>query len=230
MNERHHAHLILCFYSALHRRPDADGRAVFRSAVKTYAEERGRRMAIRAERHGLKKNFIAYLSHSEWTASDPGFFDIQQELQEPGCIVTRVYRCPWNTVFKENGGEKCGPLYCSLIDTHIVKGFNPKLRLEVATLLYSAECCTFFWRDGDIDEGSVARIAELKDKYRKENSRPFDYHIGHLFARFRTEIMKHYGTQGDALMDEVTACFKEKFSNTEFQTILNYQKEMQKAP
>ncbi len=229
MNEKHHAFLILCFYKVLDRQFREDGKDIFRNAAKKYAEERGRRMALRAERHGLKKDYTAYLSHAEWTASDPGFFNTQQELQEPGCIVTRVYRCPWNTVFMEHGGIACGQVYCRIIDTHIVKGFNPDLRLDVGSLLYSSDCCTFYWRDGEADEQSLQRIAEITEQYKNENIMPFDYHVGHLFTSFQTEIVKRYGTQGEALIADVIKAIRDEFGDRDVETVLKYQRKMQKS-
>lgn len=222
LTEKHHAFLIGCYYRALKESFGDEGIDTFVEATKRYAEERGRRMALRAEKHGLEKNYRTYFSHGEWEATDPDLFNALEGPGENGDLTTQVYKCPWNTTFREMDLLECGDVYCTYIDRHIVKGFNPELKLDVTSLIHSSDKCMFYWRQANLDETDVRWIAEMKARYRNENLMPFDYHTGHVYRTFRLTILERFDSRGDEVVNRAATCFREAFGGEVLHAVLKY--------
>lgn len=66
----HHAMLFaLISRVVLHDSGEIDGGKLMRRAVRSYGNQRGRRMALRARANGHRLNMANYLAYSEWSTN-----------------------------------------------------------------------------------------------------------------------------------------------------------------
>jgi len=213
ITERTHGHLVGEYYKVLKEDFGELGIRVFAEATKRYGEERGKRMALRAKKHGFKLDYFAYMSHSEWEPTSNKNFDIREEFLENGDYCTYNYSCPWNDTFKEMDLIECGLEYCKYIDKALVKGFNENLELDVDSVIHNSDYCTFCWKQAKFDKETSKRINEVKKKYREENIKPFIYHIGHLHKVFKTEIINAHEKAGAYSIKRVLDKMESKFGS-----------------
>lgn len=220
--ERHHAFLIGLFYRETVRQWGKEGEAIFIEAVKEYAEQRGRRMAMRARNHGFAPDFFAYFSHGEWAPSETPILKGQSFADGTDWVILNP-ECPWLSTFQAMEEPACARVYCSLIDKHLLKGFNPSLCLEVETFLQDTDFCTFRWKQADLKERDWLGIAEIKKRYKKENVCPFEYHTGHVWKTFKEVIEKKKEVDSMRVLDRVLEEFRFVYGKESVNEILTYQ-------
>ncbi len=107
------------------------GKEVIEKSVQKYGEERGKRIAELVKSLGKEltlKNFFIYgdLDGKNTLKYKPKVVDGNFE------IVGR--KCVFCTGCKEWDKLEYGKLYCKHIDTSILKGYNPKLKIEVPSM------------------------------------------------------------------------------------------------
>lgn len=207
---RHHALLFAWMARALIARVGAEkGEAVMRQAVRRYGEERGHRMALRAEADGERLSMVNYLAYGEWSA-DAG--EIEQAIAEEGADVRMtVHRCPWHAAWVENNLMRYGRLYCLEIDEALVRGFNATLRLDVArTRPNDGESCEFVFREVD---GRGPRRGRVM---------PWAYHVGHLYKTVGKVMAQEVGTAGREVATEALEAFAERYGEEAAEVVLGY--------
>jgi hypothetical protein len=210
---RHHALLFAWMAQAVIQRTSEErGETVIRKAVRRYGEERGHRMALRAEADHKPLSMANYLAYGEWAAG-PG--ESEQALAEEGADVRMtVHRCPWHAAWAENDLLAYGRLYCLEIDEALVRGFNPALKLDVnATRPNDEEPCEFLFHD----------VAERGP--RRGRVMPWAYHLGHLYKTVGNVVIEELGTVGREAVGEALATFAERFGEDAAQVVLGYQDE-----
>ena len=145
---------------------DEAGR-IIKEAVVEYGRERGRRMAYRARENGRVLNMTTYLDCIEWQAdADEAEWVIEVKNEN---TYTKVFKCPWNTAWQESDTVNYGKYYCKYIDSALIEGFNPELKIEVkSTLSEGKDCCQFVYNEG-VREASFFKYVL-----------PWDYHVAHL--------------------------------------------------
>lgn len=220
--ERHHAFLIGLFYREMVRQWGKEGEEIFIQAVKEYAEQRGRRMAMRASNHGLELDFFAYFSHGEWAPSEPPILNGQSFADGTDWVILNP-ECPWLSTFQAMGEPACARVYCGLIDKHLLKGFNPSLSLEVETFLQDADFCTFRWKQANLADGDWGRIAEVKKQYEIENVLPFKYHTSHVWKTFKEVIEEKMDVESMHVQDRVLEEFRAVYGKESVNGILAYE-------
>ena len=160
------------------------GERAIRKAVRRYGEERGGRMALRAQADGASLSMTNYMAYGEWKA-DPGESE-HTVFEEEGRVRTEVHRCPWHQAWEEAGLMEYGRLYCLEIDTSLARGFNPELTLEVnSTLSNDGRDCEFVFRDAE-------EITEKRGKVM-----PWSYHLGHLYWTMFRVLAEELGEEGE---------------------------------
>jgi hypothetical protein len=211
-NEVHHALLFAWIAQAIVEQiGDQRGEAIIRKAIRQYGEERGRRMALRAQanKHALSMaNFIGY---SEYRIS-PGEIEMKIIERSPHFRI-RAFKCPWHKAWQENGLLSLGCFYCLEIDQALVRGFNPALQLEVnATLTTGAAQCDFVYHDADLTIPNYLLLG-----FRRAVSpglkavMPWDYHVGHLFTTFEKVAVEGLGQVGQGAIEAGLAEFAERY-------------------
>lgn len=188
------------------------GEPVVRRAVRRYGRERGRRMAARAAADGHPLNLSSYVAYGEWRA-DPDSMEQAFVERAPQARLV-VDRCPWHTVWAENGLTSYGRLYCLEIDQALMAGFNPDLALEVrGTRPNGAAQCDFLFHDAFDDEAIDAPGAQVM---------PWAYHLGHLYWTVNEVVVEALGEAGEAVMEGARAEFAARYGREALEVILAY--------
>ena len=195
--------------AAIERAGEVRGEEAVRKAVRKYARERGGRMAMRAEAAGDALSMTNFMAYGEWQAS-PGESE-QTVVQEEGQVRTAVHRCPWSVAWEREGLIPYGRFYCLEIDTSLLKGFDPDLKLDVlCTQTNDGEDCVFVFHDVD------------ETVRRKGTVMPWEYHCGHLFKTVSEVLEAELGTAGREAVEEASATFAARFG-TEAKGVLDQQ-------
>jgi hypothetical protein len=192
----HHAMLFAWIARAVVARVGAGrGEDVVRRGVRRYGEERGHRMALRAQADGEPLTMAGYLAYGEWEV-EPGETE-KTTLDAASDVTTRVTKCPWHAAWAGSGLVEYGRLYCLEIDQALVRGFNTSLVLEVhRTLSNDDEPCEFVYRDVGTAIVGNGRIM------------PWEYHAGHLYSTMAQVIVEELGQPGK----EAVAAALEEFA------------------
>ena len=218
--ERHHAFLSACWYRLLRDRAPAGWEAVFRAAVRRYAEERGGRMAQRALRDGQPLDFAAYRAYSEWrgTARSRAELGTRTETAaEGGDLVQRVYGCPWCAQYQAMGLEEGGIAYCADLDVSIARGFNPALRYELAQTQYGGRGFCLHRQCGAQPAREVPPPPD--------GVRDFEYHCAHLYFTFLRLTTAVWGAAGAQDGAQVLAAFAAEYGGGAADRLLRWRDE-----
>ena len=208
MNEFHHAFLSARCFARLKDSGISNYREIFLFALRTYGNQRGRRMAQRALRDGRPLDFASYRYYSEWSftkdfLADAGTFFRETERGEN--YFYEVYDCPWNRIYQQLNLPDGALLYCRDLDKAIAHGFNPDLRYEVERFEDAPLLCRQMQFDAHLDRDQDYPAPD------PANQRDFTYHCGHILAVFRQVLWNCLGDRGDAIIDGVLSDFAEQF-------------------
>jgi hypothetical protein len=223
-DEIHHALLFAWIANAVVARVGVvQGESLIRQAVRQYGEERGHRMALRADAHRHKRNMLNFIAYSEFKVL-PGNME-QTIIAKTPDIKVHVTKCPWYQTWEENQLLMLGRLYCLEIDHALVRGFNPQLVLHVnGTRTNGADCCEFIYNGADLRFWNYFLMM-----YRKVVNPgngavlPWDYHTSHLFHTLQENIINELGEQGRKVVNEGLLEFSTRYGESAVQKIRDYQ-------
>jgi hypothetical protein len=141
--ERHLMHLLASVAREAESELGEQGLEMVRRAVARFGEERGARIAQTVREAGEPLTTMNFFLHSDLDASG---HEMTPELVD-GEFHIRVFKCSLDDRLKELGLEEYGKHYCVPIDIAILKGYNPKLQLEIESQLTGGgDCCHFVYR------------------------------------------------------------------------------------
>ena len=193
LRPKHHALLFSCLAKAAVERLGEPGKDAVIRGVVAYGEQRGRRMAKRAQADGVEIDAKAYLLYGEWfdkyKESDFSCTAYQPEVRM-GCTV-----CPWCDAWQDAGHEEYGALYCSVVDAALARGFGLELELISSKALGGDEC-RFRFPGQDIDDAALAELKEQAAKLGLKAKMGWEYHDGHLYAALRQALVDSCGEAG----------------------------------
>ncbi len=119
-----------------------EGEALIKEIVERFAEERGRRIAEKVKRLNKPltlKNFIIYSdldSAAVVSGATPSI--------ENGDLILEIADCNICKGADDWGLKEYAYYYCKYIDVAILRGYNPKLKLDVSKRLTARDdCCVF---------------------------------------------------------------------------------------
>ena len=221
LTEKHHAFLVGSYYTALKENFQQEGLKIFTRATRRYAEQRGHRMGLRADRNGYKRDFLGYFTHSEWTPT----YEMKptRKLESNGDLIVKIEYCAWHSTFIDMNIQDCGELYCNDIDQSLLRGFNPELVLDLTSLLYTSDNCTHCYRKAMFNPISDSKSKEAADKFGLKNKKLFDYHTGHIYKTFKEVIMEDLGTDGEKVIEDALISYENKYSKDSLETILSFE-------
>ncbi len=210
----HHALLFAWISLAVIQRAGREeGERIVRRAVQRYGEQRGGRMALRAQANGHPLIMAHYLAYGEWEPGPDSGKTESDVIERPPHVEMRVHRCPWHTAWEDNDLMQVGHLYCQVIDKALVRGFNPDLTLEVGgTLSNGAPYCAFTFHDASPPRGA-------KDE---GTTMPWDYHLGHLYATMSEVAIEELGEAGQEAADAALAAFADRFGREAAEIVKAY--------
>jgi len=198
----HHALLFAWLARAVVRRVgEARGEAVIRRGARRYGEQRGHRMALRAEAGGWPLDMNAYRAYGEWRAPEGSTAaEMVRETPDP---VQHVLECPWHRAWEDQELMPFGRLYCLEIDHALARGFDPELRLGVNSIKSNGDgFCEFVYHGADLKSGIQPMETAVMS---------WEYHLGHLYKTMGEVIVEELGEGGaEALREglrEFAACY-----------------------
>lgn len=177
-----------------------------RAAVRSYGEQRGHRMALRAQQDGQPLSMAVYLSYREWRADT----DEMQQTGVPwrGDLRVDVHRCCWATTWRQEGLVPYGKYYCQEIDQALVRGFNPELLIDVrGTMTNGARACHVVYHGAF--EGTV--VHEETQRPPEQRVLPWSYHTAHLYATVSQVLKRDLGPEGAAASQAALDVFASHF-------------------
>ena len=206
----HHALLFAWLSEAVIAREGGEGgAALMRRAVRRYGEERGRRMALRAQADGEPLSMANFMAYGELPAT-PEASESASEAAG-GTIRKTITTCPWHTAWAEHDLMMHGRLYCLEIDQALVRGFNTTLRLDVnATQPSDSIPCEFVFHD--VSEPGPERGRVM----------PWAYHLGHLYWTMAAVIIDSLGQEGAAATKAALTRFGERYGKKAAGVVLGY--------
>lgn len=176
-----------------------------RKAVRRYGEQRGRRMALRAQRDRQALNFATYLRYGEWRSVSHE--SMSERATEGANLINRVRVCPWNNAWLDASLPRFGRLYCQEIDLALVRGFNPELRLEVnQTLSNGGAFCEFVFHQAMATNPDAQAVIEPT-----RTVMPWGYHCAHLYQTCRSVLEDDYGTAGAQAAEAARQAFSKLY-------------------
>ncbi len=105
------------------------GEALLKEAIENFGFERGRRIAERVKKLGKPLSFKNWLIYTD---IDPVNFNARPRL-ENGDLIAEVGYCAFHSAAQEWGLKEFSKIYCKYADFAILRGYNPLIRLELAT-------------------------------------------------------------------------------------------------
>jgi len=220
----HHAMLFALMARAVCNHSDEKTcAAIMRKAVRTYGEQRGHRMALRARANGHALTMANFLAYGEWSL-DPGESDLQMVAKVPHARV-HISKCPWHQLWAEKDLLPYGRYYCLEIDDALVRGFNPELKLDIRESLTAGQArCDFIFQDANL-----TLLNYLVTAYRKMVRpgkaclMPWDYHCGHLYETTGDLIVQELGSAGQEAVDNAREEFAATYGHGAVRTLTAFQ-------
>ena len=141
--EKHLMHLLASMAREAESEFGEKGLQMVQRAVERFGEERGTRIAHIVKEKGNPLTLMNFFLHSDLYTTG---HEMTPELVD-GEFHIRVFKCSLDERLKELGLQHYGKHYCIPIDIAILKGYNPKLQLEIKTqLTLGGDCCHFVYR------------------------------------------------------------------------------------
>ena len=221
-NERVQAYIVARYYVRLTDTYGKQGRNTFLLATRTYAEQRGHRMAQRALADGQELTFVTYHKYGEWVPSEEikkrGESNLGEPMTELPYQATKITRCPWAIQFREMGLTEAGLAYCKDLDASIYRGFNPAIAYETRQTLHDHDYCV------QCAPGTRVSREELACPKVKEGLRSFEYHCAHTYWTFRQVVSSVFGNKGQNIAKGVLSDIKQDLGESFFKTLVKYEK------
>jgi hypothetical protein len=196
-----------------------EGDKLLLSAVEQYGSERGSRMAKRCAAHGRPLDMDSYLAFTEWRYAKD--FEKTPLFDKP-YRAYRVLRCPWFASWEQADMGEYGKYYCRIVDKGILKGFNPRLTLEMPKYHSKGgdDYCEFHWKDLVIDEGQAARTAAISADIGESCLKDFVYHTAHIYSTLSSCACKADSAKGKETALRTRRDFIKKCSYQEWLRVL----------
>ena len=194
---------------------------VLHNAVRRYGEQRGLRMALRAQSNKHDLSMLSWLAYPEWKAGKDE--TVMNIVQKRPAVRIRIPQCPWYTTWKNEGLMEYGKYYCEEIDTSVIRGFNPELHIDVKEIKpHGAEECDMVFHGADLSPGNM--ITFLLRKFiatRNHSVMPWEYHIGHVYKTIGEELINAFGDQGRKACETAIENFAQRFGDPAATSIRN---------
>jgi hypothetical protein len=200
-----------------------EGERIFRSGVVKYGNQRGRRMAMRAEANGHPLTMTNYFAYAEVKLKRS---DLEMELLERSPHARwRASTCPWTVAWEKNDLMDYGRYFCREIDRAVVQGFNDNLVLEVNSIMSDgAAYCDMTFMDANFTFPKLAGLGWKKTvRPGRSAQMPWEYHVGHLYKTLGEVVAEELGDQAPGVMATALDRFSDEFGEAAGATVLAYQ-------
>ncbi|MBP5304973.1 MAG: L-2-amino-thiazoline-4-carboxylic acid hydrolase [Lachnospiraceae bacterium] len=220
-NEKVHAYIAAKYYVYLKESFGNRGVEAFKYATRYYAEQRGRRMALRAIADGEALTYETYRKYGEWVNTEEvktlGQANSSELISSAPDYEVHVKVCPWAAQFKEMGLPEAGVAYCSNLDPSIARGFSPDIKYSTVQTLHDHEYCIQRVENANLKEGE----RPLK---KPDGLKSFTYHCAHSYWSYREISIGIFGDEGKAIAEKVLENIEEDYGSKAKADILKYEK------
>jgi hypothetical protein len=221
--EVHHALLFAWLSQAIIKEVgDQRGQAVVSKALRRYGEERGKRMASRAQSNRQVLDVANFFTYAEYRPI-AGLME-SRVVEKSSNFILEATRCPWCEAWKESGLLPYGRLYCLDIDEAVLRGFNPKLKMNIeGTLSGGATKCRLVYREANLTLFRYLLLGYQRAiKPGKKVIMPWEYHVGHLFKTFKTSIIEDLAHLGQKASESALEEFSKWYGESATQRVLAF--------
>lgn len=205
----HHAVLFALLSRSAIELCGEQGKEAILAGVDRYGEERGKRMARRAQGHGDSLDLVSYQAYGEWRAQ-PGQMETVVLRTEPA-LVTTITKCAWYDAWKKYGLLEYGKYYCLPIDAALYRGFRPDLTVKpFVNLSWGNDRCEFDW-GRPLPREDEDRLERKRKELGDSCVRDFNFHAAHLFHTVGGVLAERLGEKGKTAAEEAVPRFIELF-------------------
>lgn len=197
-----------------------------------YGKHRAARMAKRAIYDGCKCDALTYLSYGEL---DVPTEIISRKTDLNGISAVSVTtKCPWFDAWKEEGHLEYGKLFCEVFDEALAAGFGEFVNMKVpCTLTTGTDHCEFIFENSNFTDEDVLLLSERNSRLKKSATKPFLYHMRHLYWFMKKELCDRYKEHGKLILKNAMDEYEKRFGkevirqiiemeNTDFTSIADY--------
>ena len=193
------------------------GKAAVQQGVIHYGEQRGRRMAQRAQQDGMPLDTASYLLYGEWQAA-PGETNSQVTYQPRVEMVSPI--CPWFQTWRDAGMLAEGAYYSHDVDAALARGFGGlDMRLD-SNLTLGDATCHFHFEGAGIDAEKQEEMHQHAARLGKRAKMDWAYHTAHLLAAMRGVIIAACGKDGETAVHAALADYAAMFGAEERDRLL----------
>ena len=207
-----HAVLFALLTKSAEDRSGSKGLEAIERALISYGRERGLRSAMRCQEDGHPLTIRNYFLYGEWVDVRQWSRSATKTLSPE--YVTQTLACGWNDTWKKYGLIEYGKIYCRWIDKELLYGFNPDLRLEMASILSCGDaCCEFQWKNCRFDgEDQFTELMEERRQLIPRVTKDFLFHCAHLFSTFKRECYRELGlVKGNEILEDALNAYGKIF-------------------
>ncbi len=220
---RHHAMLFAFLAKETLAECGEKAHDVLLEGVKRYGEQRGRRMARRAQADGQPLTVASYLAYGEWVA-EPGDMDLRFPAYSPE-VNMRNYQCPWYEEWAKRQLLDYGWYYCAVVDAAIARGFREDLVLDILEMrVKGEECCNFYFRQSQVSDEEQLKLGELRDRLGSRARMDWAYHTGHLFKTMKQAITGVFGAKGETAVTRALEAYEAEYGSKARKLVEEYEK------
>lgn len=216
----HHAMLFTYVAREAIQTFGAKGEDAIVEAVHLYGLQRGRRMAMRAQRDGIPQNGLSYELYSEW-ACFPGQVE-REDSCENGIFCMRYKRCPWFTDWQSAGLQEYGKYYCGHVDAALLEGFSAGGGELVSSRMFGAGTCDLVFQDACCTQETYETLMAWKFLLGDQAIMPWEYHVGHLYQALYRSMERSFGLSGVRAMRRAWKTYTRQFGKEAGNLVLRY--------
>ena len=187
------------------------GRDAILTAMTTYGNERGKRMALNAQANGDELTTMTNQAYGEWKPDYPGQMEFGQLRIQP-TLQTYIAKCAWCDAWKKHGLTEYGKLYCVNVDNAVYQGFHPDFVCTptAAALSWGGERCEFDWGH-PLTPAEVKELADKKKELGTSCMRDFNFHTAHLKNTLSRTLTETLGADGEKAVELALKDFSDTF-------------------
>ncbi len=217
---KHHAILYSSIVKQIIAKFGEAAKDDIKEITKAYGRDRAQRMAKRAVFDGHELNALSYLSYGE--------LDVPKEIIERTTkldtknAVQITTKCPWYDAWAEFGHLDYGKYFCEVFDEALAKGFSSSVNMKVPVTITEGDShCEFVFENSNFNEKDRITLAQRNEKLGKKATKPFLYHMGHLFTFISRELENIYGESGKEIVNNALREYSEIFGEETVSNIIN---------
>jgi hypothetical protein len=188
-----------------------EGKTAMLNAVSKFGQNRGKRMAEKAQSDGYPPDFISYLVYSDMRL----IHHKTKVLKRSPFVECKILTCEWCDIWKQENLMDFGKLYCQEIDSAIMKGFNPQSRFKAHGFLTDGKTnsCHFVFLDEVFRLVDMIKYFFVQRKVLRKRGNlfsPFHFHLKELLSILQEEFKQRFGKAGvEVIQRAQKKCFEQ---------------------